>query len=167
MILSGESSAKEADGRNPHESCSRRKVPCGLSGITVSTCHGERSPNDPAQPGPPACAVFACCGGRSGRVRASRTIPTMHPLPCRAREFYRGPCLWKARPRRPYGPTPQPAIRLRSSGQTLKSGPDTCLVSPNKERMRSRIPSFPRKEQKGWTLSGSIDLKSMTFERPC
>src|SRR5712672_2565700 len=94
MILSGESSAKEADGRNPHESCSRRKVPCGLSGITVSTCYGERSPNDPAQPGPPACAVFACCGGRSGRVRASRTIPTMHPLPCRAREFYRGPCLW-------------------------------------------------------------------------
>jgi hypothetical protein len=32
--------------------------------------------------------VFACWGGRSGRARTSRTIPTKSPLPCRIREFY-------------------------------------------------------------------------------
>ena len=30
----------------------------------------------------------------SGRERASRTIPRMHPLPSRVREFYRGSCMW-------------------------------------------------------------------------
>jgi len=30
---------------------------------------------------------------RSGRARASRTIPTKSPLPCRIREFYRDTCF--------------------------------------------------------------------------